>query len=90
MLTKAQILARLYNASQPQGLGFLHFNAEPMTEQQAQDLLVRCNGNNYFDYLQGRVMKVDIDEAANRVDGWARLYDRDNGPGAGERALQEG
>ena len=52
-----------------------------MTEQEAQDLL--DDGGAYFDYLKGRVMKVDLsgDELC------VRLYDRDNGQGAAERAL---
>jgi hypothetical protein len=37
----------------------------------------------YFDYLRGRVMKVDLSKDA--FDPW--LYDRDNGAGAAERAV---
>jgi len=32
---KAEVLAALYNCSKPQGLGFLHFNPEPMTRDEA-------------------------------------------------------
>ena len=38
---------------------------------------------NYFDYLQGRVMKVRIQ--GDELD--PRLYDRDNGEGAAEQAI---
>jgi hypothetical protein len=38
----------------------------------------------YFDYLQGRVMKINL---AERRDLMVRLYDRDNGEGAAARAL---
>ena len=38
----------------------------------------------YFDYLYGRIMKVDL--SRDYFD--PRLYDRDNGPGAAERAIQ--
>jgi hypothetical protein len=37
----------------------------------------------YFDYLHGRVMKIGL----NTDDLEERLYDRDNGQGAAERAL---
>ena len=37
----------------------------------------------YFDYLKGRVMKVEIN--GSMLD--ARLYDRDNGPGAAKRVV---
>jgi hypothetical protein len=38
----------------------------------------------YFDYLRGRVMKVDI--TGDELDPWG--FDRDNGEGAAERALR--
>lgn len=38
----------------------------------------------HFDYLQGRVMKINL---AERRDLSVRLYDRDNGAGAAARAL---
>ncbi len=87
---KAAVLAALYNASQPLGLGFLHFTPEPMTleeaEKQIADLDPFCKGDGRisFDYLKGRVMKVDIGQDDLRV----ALYDRDNGAGAAERALR--
>ena len=31
-LSKAAVLAALYNASKPQGMGFLQFNPKPMDE----------------------------------------------------------
>ena len=41
--------------------------------------------DGYFDYLNGRVMKIDLSE--DMLDPW--LYDRDNGEGAAARALTE-
>lgn len=79
-LDKAEVLAALYNASKPQGLGFLHFIPRPMTVDEARELLgIRTS----FDYLHGRVMKISLDGDSMGV--W--LYDRDNGSGAAERAL---
>jgi len=54
---KAEVLAALYNASVPLGLGNLHFKNEIMTVEQARDLLKE---QTYFDYLYGRVMKIDL------------------------------
>lgn len=82
-LNKAEVLAALYNASRPQGLGFLHFNPTAMTKEEAEKIL--NNHSPYFDYLAGRVMKISL--ASNELD--ERLYDRDNGPGAALRALEE-
>lgn len=81
-LSKAAVLAALYNHSQPLGLGILQYTPEDMTEQEAQALLDQ-RGYFYFDYLKGRVMKVDI--GSDELD--ERLYDRDNGPGAAQRAI---
>lgn len=75
-LGKAEVLAALYNRAKPQGMGFLHYTPEPMTAAEAQDIL--SDGWMYFDYLRGRVMKVDL--SGDMLD--TRLYDRDNGVGA--------
>lgn len=80
-VSKAKVLAALYNASRPQGMGFVHYGPGDMTEEQAAELLSK---NTYFDYLQGRVMKVDLSGDTLET----RLYDRDNGPGAAERAIK--
>jgi hypothetical protein len=79
-LNKGAVLAALFNASKPQGLGFLHYNAKSMTEAEAEVLLKR---STYFDYLQGRVMKIKIE--GDEIDTWG--YDRDNGEGAVERVI---
>lgn len=79
-LNKAEVLAALYNASKPQSMGFMQYTPEPMTTEQAAELLER---QTYFDYLNGRVMKVDL--AGDVLDPWG--YDRDNGNGATARAL---
>lgn len=79
-MNKADVLVKLYNASKPLGLGFLHFTPEDMTVSEAELLLTKYQ---YFDYLKGRVMKVDLSEAEFDES----YYDRDNGEGAARRAL---
>lgn len=87
---KADVLAALYNASKPLGMGFLNYDPTPMDKVEAKEYIeqhtrkfsdgtISC----YFDYLKGRVMKVDL--GGKYLD--PRLYDRDNGPGAAERAI---
>ncbi len=78
-LDKAAVLAALYNASRPQGMGFMHYDPKPMTVDEAQ----RIGADRYFDYLKGRVMKVDL--SGDNLDPY--LYDRDNGQGAAEKAI---
>jgi hypothetical protein len=80
---KAEVLAALYNGSRQQGMGFMHERgASGMTVEQAQDELDKRK-DKYFDYLHGRVMKIDL----NGDELETRLYDRDNGTGAAERII---
>jgi len=80
-LDKADVLAALYNASRPLGMGFMHYDHKPMTHDEAAAILAE---GVRFDYLKGRVMKLNLasDEEFNSA-----LYDRDNGDGAAERAI---
>ena len=78
---KADVLRVLFNNARPQGLGFLHYKPEPMTLQTAEELLSK---HTYFDYVQGRVMKVNL--KGTELD--PLLYDRDNGHGAAEAAIK--
>ncbi len=80
-IDNADVLAALYNASKPLGVGSMHFDSARMSGQDAQDILDM--GQDHFDYLKGRVMKVKI--SGNTLDPWG--YDRDNGPGAAQRAI---
>ena len=80
-LNKADVLKVLYNNSQPLGLGFLHFDSKDMTTEEAKEILETRTG---FDYLKGRVMKIDL---SSDIEFNERLYDRDNGIGAAEKAV---
>lgn len=80
-LSKAKVLVALYNASRPQGMGFLQYNPSPMTEIQAENLLKQIT---YFDYIAGRPLKVNL---SSDTEFDERLFDRDLGQGAAERAI---
>ena len=82
-LDKADVLAALYNGARAQGLGFLHATNGDMTREAAQALL--DSGQTYFDYLHGRVMKVDL--SGDELNPW--LYDRDNGEGAAITVIRQ-
>jgi len=84
-LNKAHVLAALYNRSHPQGWGYLHAVPEDMTHVQAERLLDGSEEKR-FDYIQGRVMKVNL-SSETEFDPW--LYDRDNGAGAAARTIYE-
>ena len=82
-LTKAEVLCALYNNAKSQGLGMFIANKKDMTIKQAKELL---NVTTSFDYIQGRVLKVDL-AGEEGFEEW--LYDRDNGDGAAQRALDD-
>lgn len=82
-LSKAEVLAALYNASHPQGMGLLFAQPGDMSIEEAEEI---AKSQDYFDYLKGRVMKVDLSDP----DGFdERLYERDNGYGSADRAIMK-
>lgn len=93
-LDKAEVLLALWKSSRMQGMSFLGFLAtgELTLEQAKKEVEERLNASAvcgerrcYFDYLNGRVLKVDISQ--DEFD--SRLYDRDNGENAAQRAIDK-
>lgn len=82
-LTREQVLCALYNASKPQGMGFLHYDPMPLKIDEAKNVLSK---SEYVDYLKGRVIKVNLPENAKEFD--CRGYDRDCGKGAAKAAIE--
>ena len=91
-LDKAAVLAALYNASQPIGMGLMHYTVADMTVPEAALLIKQRKqekGERYgtglydFDYVHGRVMKIGVECDDMEVE----LYDRDNGSGAAARVV---
>lgn len=80
-LDKKEILRRLYNNSRPIGMGWLQATSEEMTYKEAKKI-IKEEGLE-FDYLKGRVMKIDLIE--DSFDPW--LYDRDNGEGKAKEII---
>jgi len=80
-LDKADLLIALYENAHVQGVGILQATDEPLTHSKAKELL---EGYTYFDYLYGRVMKIDLGESVLNP----HLYDRDNGHGACAAVVQ--
>lgn len=90
-VSKAKILAALWNASKQQGMGFIHnrgARGQHMTTEEAQAeidsrLALSTRKEIYFDYLHGRVMKVNLTGDVLDTGG----YDMDNGTHAAAHAL---
>jgi hypothetical protein len=81
-LEKADVLVALYNGSRPLGMGFLHATPEDMTKEEAQSLL--DSGQTYFDYVNGRVMKINL--SGDDLD--TTLYNRDMGENSAETIIK--
>ena len=89
---KADVLRVLYNNAQPLGMGFLRYEQGDMSYKEASEYLsgkravpdyAMLGPDKYFDYLKGRVLKVDL--SGNKIN--PELYDRDYGEGAAQRAI---
>jgi hypothetical protein len=80
-LSKPAVLAALFNDAKPLGMGIIHYKRDHiMDESEAAQLL---ESQTYFDYLEGRVMKVDLSGNELRTSS----YNRDNGENAAENAI---
>jgi len=82
-LTKEEVLCALYNNARCLGMGFLHYKDGELTIENAKKLL---KTTKYFDYLYGRVLKVDLSGDLG-FEEW--LYDRDNGEGSAQKSLDD-
>jgi hypothetical protein len=92
-LNKADVLRVLYNNARPLGMGWLQYEPGNMSPEEAESYLADpdsqdngvfgSHGQTRFDYLKGRVMKVDL--SGDELN--PRLYDEDNGTGAAARVI---
>lgn len=83
-LDKAMVLVALWQHSHAQGMSFL--NERMLTLSEAEEMIndrIKKNVILYFDYVNGHIIKCDI--TGDEFD--PRLYDRDCGPGAAQRAI---
>ncbi len=80
---KIEVFRVLFDRAQFQGLGLLHNDPKAMTRKEAEDVMASSR-NLYFDYVEGRVMKVNL--LTNELN--TALYNRDNGSNAAEDAIR--
>ncbi len=81
------LIKAFYDAARPLGMGFLNASPGGMDLKEAEDIAASPDkrGRIYLDYYKGRCIKTDFG------DGWveARLFDRDYGPGAAQRIVDD-
>ena len=88
-LNKAEVLCALFNGSKTQGRnqqmidsGLLE-KPKDMSVNEAECILENIGEVKHFDYLKGKVMKIDISN--DTFDSWG--YNRDNGQNAAETII---
>ena len=82
-LKPEEIICALYANAKCVGFGALNRRPGGLTLEEAQSIFAR---GKYIDYLGGRVMKVDLSDLST-MDVY--LYERDNGSGSAQRALDD-
>ena len=83
-LDVADVLVVLWEHSKEQGHSFLGRYSGIFTKELAKEEL---NRSSYCDYINGRVIKCNLPFGTKEFD--ERFYDRDNGDGAAQRAVDE-
>jgi hypothetical protein len=85
-MDKVEVFRELYADAKVLGLGVFNFVPGPMSREEAEIAVAEeeaRRGKVWFDYVRGRILKVDL--SGDEFD--PRLYDRDNGEGAAARAV---
>ena len=82
-LTKAEVLATLYNHALPRGLGIFAFVPGNLSIEEAEKIVAQTT---HFDYVKERCLKVDLTDD-NGFEEW--LYDREYGIGTAQKAIDE-
>lgn len=54
-----KLIKKVYDLSVPKGFGYLHFNNNGLTDQEAQ-CLIKDDGTIHMDYVQGRCCKFTV------------------------------
>jgi len=63
-IDQIKFIKEVYNLSLPQGLGFLHFKEDKLTDEEAKELLDVWKNDKQFaldmDYVRGRACKMTV------------------------------
>lgn len=88
-LDRVSVFMALYEHAKPQGMGFIHYQPGPLTREEAETWMKIADENcsSSYDYVKGRVMKFKLPPDATSIN--PSLYDRDNGEGAAQRAIDK-
>jgi len=77
-----EFIREVYNLSSPQGLGFLHFREDELTDEEAREILDVCKNDLQLfldmDYIKGRACKMTIFRDEDRLYIRTPWYDHTN------------
>lgn len=83
-LNLIEIVKAAYDLSRPVGMGYLHYDPEPLTNEKATDLIdLKSENVVSLDYVKGRAVKFRVFKENNK------LYIRDSWYDHTESDLQE-
>lgn len=82
-LSVVDVLIALWDNSRSQGMSMWGQYSHGLNKEQAEEEIKATEG--HLDYVNGRVIKCYLPFGATQFDEWG--YDRDNGPGAAQRAV---
>ncbi len=68
---------KVYELSKPQGMGFLHYTSDPLTTEEAEQLVESCKNDTMcvlsMDYIKGRSCKMHVRRSGDKLtisDSW--------------------
>ncbi len=72
-----EFVKAVYDLSQPQGMGFLHFTPTPLTDAEAKGIIQK-DGTVNMDYIKGRSCKMSVRLENGKKYIWDTWYDHTN------------
>ncbi len=77
-----EFIKEVYNLSSPQGMGFLHYQSEALTDEEAKEILKVWEYDRQFflhmDYVRGRACKMTIFRGKSKLFIQTPWYDHDD------------
>jgi hypothetical protein len=69
-----ELVKKAYELSRPQGMGMMHFDPTPLTDDEAKSLM-NDDGSCRLDYVRGRACKFDVSVNGDKTSIRSPWYD---------------
>jgi hypothetical protein len=74
-----KFVQRVYDLSSPQGMGFIHFTSEPLSVEEAKEIIDSFNDDKSvavsLDYIKGRSCKMHVFRADSTTGEKLQIHD---------------